>query len=669
MLQQPETPVAASEHAEDKLLLRLKRLGITSWQEPLLCLPKQYQDFSKVSTLKQALPKNDIVADTRLFNLLVSERATIIAHPKKRLFLTATDGMLSVKIVVFIHPGVDVQIWKALKVGDRVCIRGQLQNWNGRLQITGPVHMDATLIGTVHPEYFKRRGVVADGAIYEATRHALQHHLDDTIQFILKSFHGLSEQEILTRCHVRSRCLQSVLLAAHQPASLEEGEEAIKAMRRMAALSIVENARKLKQRDPLPSSIVPITDEIIDHFTSKLPYPLTEDQARTVREIIDDMASPLPMRRVLSGDVGTGKTLPIMIAALATQHLGKRAVILTPNGLLADQFVKECSELFGHEYPVTAVTAGTKRLDTQNNPILVGTTALLSRLKNEPPPALVCVDEEQKLSVTQKTQLMGISTNYLQATATPIPRTTALITHGAMDVSILKENPVKKKITTHIVNAGERVRLFQHVGRVIDAGGQVGIVYPLVKGEDGEKISVISAATEWEKKFPGLVGMIHGQMKDDEKIEAITKLKAGEHKICIASTSIEIGITLSSLRSLIVVHAERYGTSTLHQLRGRVARRGGSGNFFLFLPHAVSDEAMQRLSLLVEHTDGFKLSEMDAEMRGYGDLFEEAERQSGSSRSSIFKCVDLTPEELHQAWNAHAVSGQHPTTTTAYVAP
>ena len=138
-------------------------------------------------------------------------------------------------------------------------------------------------------------------------------------------------------------------------------------------------------------------------------------------------------------------------------------------------------------------------------------------------------------------------------------------------------------------------------------------------------------------------------MKEAEKLAAVDSLKAGVLKIAIVSSVIEIGLTLSSLRSLIVVHAERYGTSTLHQLRGRVARHGGFGYFFLYLPQSTSLETMQRLRLVVEHGDGFTLSEKDAELRGYGDLFEDAERQSGNSRSTVFRCIDLTPSEIHAA--------------------
>ena len=297
-----------------------------------------------------------------------------------------------------------------------------------------------------------------------------------------------------------------------------------------------------------------------------------------------------------------------------------------------------------------AITAAaSKKLDLSGNPILVGTTALLSRLKGEVPPAFLAVDEEQKMSVGQKAELSGTDSNYLQATATPIPRTTGIISHVGYESCLFREMRVKKPISTHIVTASEGKRLFEHTKKVIESGGQVAIVYPIVKDEEQAKKSVVAAYAEWNTRFPGLVAMVHGQLKETEKLEAVTSLKAGHQKIAIVSSVIEIGLTLPSLRSLIVVNAERYGTSTLHQLRGRVARHGGRGYFFMFLPEPIGLETKQRLHLLCEHDDGFSLSEKDAELRGYGDLFEDSERQSGTSRSTVFRCVDLTPTEIHQA--------------------
>lgn len=631
------------------LLSRLKRLGVTDWAQVLLCMPQSYLDYSKVSTLGEALPKEGVVSGQRLFSLVVSERPVILTQPKKRIVLTATDGMLSVKIAIFIVAGVDVQFWKTLAVGDRFHVLATLQNWAGRLQITSPALVSHDLIGRIVPRYPSRRGVVAQGALFDATRYALVHHLDAATRYLLDSFDGLAESAVMEQTGMIEP-VSAVLAGMHQPDSMEKAESSHAQVKRLAAFSIVFNARRLKRRNAMPESVIQLNPTIVERLLARLPNRLTKDQLAVIDDIVADLQAPYPMRRVISGDVGTGKTFCYMIPALAAQIAGRRVAILTPNTLLVEQFVRECQEAFGQKVPVRAVTGGSKQqLDLEGNPILVGTTALLSRFRKiEEKPDWVIIDETQKLSVGQKSELADVMTNYLEATATPIPRTTALITHGALDVSIIRERPVERAIQTRIVHANEAKRLFDHTRKVIESGGQVAIVYPLVRKDTQELKSVTKAYARWAKEFPGRVGMVHGMMKENEKAEAINQLKQGVHAIGVVSSIIEIGLTLPHLKSVVVVHAERYGVSTLHQLRGRPARGGGTGYFFLYLPGPVSDDTLARMCLLEQVADGFELAERDAQMRGYGDLFEDAERQHGNSRSTVIVGAELRPEDLHQ---------------------
>ena len=626
-------------------LSRLSRLGVTNWKEVLLCVPKSFIDYSKMSTIQQALQTEDDGTTRHLFRLTVTEA---FWWRSGRLHLSVTDGIYPVRICIFATDGDDVPRWKSFLPGDIIYLLGNVHVWDNRAEITGPLLVPPHLIGQIIPVYEKRRGVVAEGAIFTASRYALNHHVAETIDYLSSCYHGLSEKGIIARARLRAPSFEVVLRAAHAPMTEEEGYRGVAAMKRLAALSIVENAKRLRLRTPMPSSIVKIPASMINELIAMLPYRLTSDQRVAIDDIVKDLASPIPMRRVLSGDVGCGKTLCFLIPALATQRLGRLAVILAPNVLLVDQLAKECKQFFGESTKILVVTSKTKKLDLTDNPILVGTTALLSRLKNHAEPAFFAVDEQQKFSVGQKAELAAINSNLIESTATPIPRTTALITHGASTISIIRQNPVEKTILTKIVGPTEAKRLFDHTRKVVENNHQVAIVYPIVNNPEKEKKSVTAAFELWNSRFPGQVAMIHGQMKEEEKLEAIAGLKRGDQKICVSSTVVEIGLTLPSLRSLIVVNAERYGTSTLHQLRGRVARLGGIGYFFLFLPDPVSEDSMKRMCLLEEFSDGFILSEKDAELRGYGDLFENAERQSGGSRSTVFHCVDLTPADIHR---------------------
>lgn len=645
----PTSPADSAAH----LIQRLKRLGVASWPQVLLCLPKSYQDFSVRSTLQQAMPREGVMAGQRLFQLAVCEPPVIMTQPKKRIMLTATDGMHTVKIAVFIVPGVDVAYWKSLEVGNQVCLLAALQSWAGRLQITGPTVVPVDLVGRVVPKYPSRRGVVAADALFDATRHAVNHHLDHAASHIVASFDGLSEADILRLARIEAGSLSELLSALHSPGSMAAADEALALSRRLAAFSVVHHASRMKRRNPLPESVLPIKRGMVEKLIARLPHPLTGDQRKAIDEIVIDLESPYPMRRVLSGDTGSGKTYSFMVPALAAQIIGKRVAILTPNAPLADQFVAECREAYGEQVPVRAITAARKTdINLEGNPILVGTTALLSRFRElgESPDFLV-VDEQQRFGVAQKSELVDDRTNLLEATATPIPRTTALITHGGLDVSIIRESPVVKNVVTRIVAAGDAKRLFGHTRKILAAGGQVAVVYPIVRDQKQERKSVEKAFERWSKEFPGRVGMVHGAMKEEEKTEAIVKLKSGEHAVGIVSSIIEIGLTLPLLKSMVVVNAERYGVSTLHQLRGRLARKGGNGYFFLYLPDEVSEDTLARMRLVEECDDGFELAERDANMRGYGDLVEDAERQHGKSTSTLFIGASLTPEDIHQFAN------------------
>lgn len=632
-----------------QMLTKLGRIGIDSIDQALLCVPRNYLDFSSVSSLKDGLPKNGISTGPRLYSLICSVTALLETEPKRRFVLAATDGMLSVQLVIFLGAGVDVDFWRQLRIGSRFFVYGSLQNWGGNLQMTSPILVDGHQVGKMIPTYQGKRGVISAETIQTSVQLALP-KIDWTVNRIIVHFDGLSESEIIEQGMLAIPGLKALLLSLHKPESLEEGVAAIAEARKLAAFAVVWSAKSKKRcRQPCEESKIPVTLEEIKVLAAKLPKTLTNDQKRAIRDICVDLDSPFPMRRVLSGDVGCGKTYAYLLPAVAARQAGALVCILTPNSLLVEQFVKEATEVFGDEVPVLGVTgASKKKLDVSNNPILVGTTALLDRLrKQDLAPKFLVVDEQQKFSVEQKAALSNDVTNLLEATATPIPRTTALVTHGGMDVSIIRESPVVKKIDTHIVTRTEFGRLFSHTRNIIDAGGQVAVIYPIVDDAEQDRKSAVAASVRWEKSFPGKVGMIHGGMKEAEKKEIIQRLKDGELSVCISTTVIEIGLTLPSLKSVVVVHAERYGVSQLHQLRGRVARHGGKGYFFLYLPDPVGNDTMARMRMLCEIGDGFVLAEKDAQARGYGDLDDDADRQHGASRSMLFYGLMLSPEDIY----------------------
>jgi len=344
-----------------------------------------------------------------------------------------------------------------------------------------------------------------------------------------------------------------------------------------------------------------------------------------------------------------------MIPAVAAFSAGARVAIITPNQLLVPQIANEMRGFFP-EVPVTEVVSGSK----VGEGIVVGTTAVLAQAaKHGLMFDLVIIDEQQKMSVGQKQALLSDHTNFLEATATAIPRTIALVQFGGIALSVLRECPVKKDIVSRVVPKADRARLFDFINTVISKGGQVAVVYPLAEDKgDGERASVEAAFDRFRARMTGKVGMLHGKMSGDEKSAVIEQMKTGALDVLISSTVIEVGITLPSLRAVVVVHPERFGTSQMHQLRGRLARKGGKGYFFLYTPNDVDETAQERLKLMVECQDGFTLAERDADLRGFGNVDGDSGEQTGSTRI-LFWGIELSRHDI-EAGNQALIKAAQP---------
>jgi ATP-dependent DNA helicase RecG len=280
--------------------------------------------------------------------------------------------------------------------------------------------------------------------------------------------------------------------------------------------------------------------------------------------------------------------------------------------------------------------------------VLVGTTALLHRSIPWQPDLLV-VDEQQKFSREQREQLMGENTNLLESTATCIPRTMALARYGVIHVSKLTRCHCKKTIYTKIWLKPEWKQLYEQAMRTLSHGDQIMLVYPLrekaeVQDKEGNSktasLSHLRSASEiyeiWNARFPGQVRLLHGQMENELKREVLDDLRSSKASIAICTSISEIGLTIPNLRRVIVVHPERHGLITLHQIRGRLARHGGEGYFDLFLPYPLKAEAFERLRVLEMTCNGFEVSELDMRLRGVGDLSHASDKQSGSDETFLF---------------------------------
>lgn len=632
---------------------RLARLGIVAWEQVLLYLPTGYHDYTKINAM---LPQGIIPGEKGCYKLIVTSQPNKAAIDPPRVSFNVTDGHTSARVTVFGN----IWNWMLLNVGDDIIIEGQLDLWDGKLQIKNPTLIPEWMAGMIVPIYRGKRGrskaeSISPEFVLGKTREAIKSSIDGTVDYLVRHFPGMSEQSIIKQAGIPFPSLRLMLSSIHAPRSIGQGEVGLAAARSLAAFELVFKARQQAIKKPNPVSVVNIHQKDVDALIAKFPYQLTDDQRNGIAEIVKDLKLPYPMKRLLSGDVGYGKTEVALIPAIAAHMAGAKVCISCPSTLIVEQWIAKIGS-YG-KFPVVEVTGNTKlkpeeiKERLKSNPILVGTSALVNRIsKYKWAPDFTIIDEQQKHGKNHKDELTALHTNILEATATCQPRTAALVFYGGMAETILNQCPVQKKITSRIVQNDDKGRMFAHMKRILEEvpDAQFAIVYPkLSKGE--EKSNLMDAAAGWERHFPGQTGIIHGKLSDQEKAEVIDKMKKNEIKILLSTILIETGITLPSLRGMVVIEANQMGVSQLHQLRGRLARHGGSGYFYMYLPEEVDDEAMARLNLLVDHTDGFVLAEKDAEMRGYGSLDEDEHDQSGVSSSGMFFSMRLMPQDISKA--------------------
>jgi len=516
-----------------------------------------------------------------------------------------------------------VRPWRYAVIGKDYMLFAKLKYWNDRLQLDNPEIITATKDGKVIPTYESiRRGekFTAD-KVRECVRDS-SILLDEAVSLLLNRL-CMSETEFISLYGVSPL---NLLKDIHFPLTPNIGKEAIFIAEKISIDALLIEAEKNRIKAPDLRSVIQIDRAALMSLEKGLPFNLTNDQQTVINEIVTNLESSLPMRRILSGDVGTGKSIAFMLPAAAVFKSGKNCAFMTPNQLLVTQLAREMREFFP-EVLVQEIRPG-KNIDMEKG-IVIGTTSVIFAAERSGTKFdFIVTDEQHKFSVEQKALITQSYTNVLEATATPIPRTTAVLACSGMDLSVIRECPVKKEIQSRIANNSKKNDIVAFLKSIVAKGGQIGIVYPAVFESDKLK-SIESSIVKWEKMFPDKISVLHGQMNASSKELAISQMMRGEHDVIVSSTAIELGVTLPALKLMLVIHPEQFGTSQLHQLRGRVARKGGKGYFIMYHPEDISDEAMRRLKAVESTTDGFLLAEKDMEMRGFGDLGTQSEDQTG----------------------------------------
>ena len=444
---------------------------------------------------------------------------------------------------------------------------------------------------------------------------------------------------------------QQAYTAIHQPKSMEEAEQAKKRLIFeeffvfSAGLSLMRQNRREKKAEVFENLD-------LQPFYQELPFSLTGAQRRAVEEILKDFQKGTPMNRLVQGDVGSGKTMVAAAAACCAARNGRQVALMAPTEILAEQHFASLSKLFAPLQISVGLLTGSmsvkekklvrQQLEEGTLQVVVGTHALLTDATRFQNLGLVIADEQHRFGVAQRSRLSGKGEDphLLVMSATPIPRTLALLMYGDLDVSILDELPPgRETVDTFLVNESYRPRINAFIRKQVSQGNQCFVVCPAVEEnqELGVKAAAAWAETLQQTVFPDLrITLLHGQMKGSEKEAAMAAFARGEADVMVATTVIEVGVDVPNATLMVIEDADRFGLSQLHQLRGRVGR-GKAKSYCILTSHNRNPETLERLKALCKTTDGFRIAEEDLKLRGPGDFF--GSRQSGLP---AFRVADLS---------------------------
>lgn len=515
-------------------------------------------------------------------------------------------------------------ISKILAVGHEVVLYGKPKDVNGKLVVDHP-EFEVIKESEVTRESVHVERIVP---VYKNVSGIAQRRLREIMFLLLEGVDcdSLKAEFTVDESYPRAEAYHEV----HFPSELEQ----VAAARRYFALEEfvrlqLEVARRRKKYNQQQGRVQGKKMDLLTAFYKSLPFDLTGAQKRCAREIIDDMQRSIPMNRMLQGDVGSGKTFVAMCAALLAVDSGAQVALMAPTQILAEQhyltFRKWLAPLEVRVGLMTSDRLEDGEKEFSNKPqILIGTHALLYGENVFEDLGLVIIDEQHKFGVEQRTKLAnkGKAPDVLVMTATPIPRTLTLTIYGDLDVSVIDELPSGRgKIITGVRPSAKVSDVTKFLKEKLDDGQQAYIVYPLV--EESESLKAAAATVEhekWQKRFKKHeVGLLHGKMPADEKEMVMEDFRSNKTQVLVATSVIEVGVDVPNSSVMVIYDAERFGLSQLHQLRGRIGR-GEHKSYCILVTKTKNPEALEKLQVLADTLDGFKISEADLKMRGPGDV-------------------------------------------------
>jgi ATP-dependent DNA helicase RecG len=661
----------------------LKEHGILRVYDLLYYFPFGYINLGNVERIANC---SRLMGSDRWVTAIGTIRALDLVGrpPRQRLIIILGDETGTIPLIFFRSVS---YFKKAFSPGDSLAVSGKVTGYRNRPQFIHPSIDRLTLddedgdpTGFLHtsglvPKYGSSENLRDVNLHVKGLRRIVRSVLDDFLGLLADHL----PEELRNRLQLAD--LRTAISNIHFPDSAERLEQARRRLKfdELFTLQVLLALKRSTMKDQRPGIPFGVKSAMARSLVDGLPFRLTNAQKKVIKEITEDMKSGKPMNRLLQGDVGSGKTVVALTAMIIAVENGYQAAFMAPTEILAEQHFHNLTRMLaGLPVTVRLLVGGQKSrlredlladIRSGKANIIVGTHALIQEQVEFARLGFIVIDEQHRFGVAQRLALrekaadasaLRLQPDILVMTATPIPRTLSLTLYGDLDVSVINELPKERKaVKTVLFSDSQHESLYKFIREQISAGRQAYIVYPLI--EESEKLDLRAATESYEelrtKIFPDLrVGLLHGKMPAAEKEAVMGVMKEGKIDILVATTVVEVGIDIANASVMVIQHAERFGLSQLHQLRGRVGR-GAEQSFCLlvtqeWLARGVKREAarfsfaeedaerqksLRRLSTMLETTDGFKIAEIDLELRGPGEFF--GTRQSGIPELQIANLV------------------------------
>ncbi len=600
----------------------LKKLKIESIADLLLHRPKRYEDRSSLSTIKEL----ELDQHASICGEITTCGVKYWRNRSRSVFeCVVDDGTGRLHCRWWNMPFLK----KIFSKGQRVFVYGKLNKLKPRsmdhpeTEFVEEDEDDALLhLNRIVPIYGLTEGVQQRwlrSKIYEATQ-TYSHQMVEPHSGIPKE-HKLTYHEAIKFLHI--------------PATNQDTELARERLALEEAVDLQEQVQIRRKRFMETMEALPCAHEnrIIKPFLETLPFQLTPAQIKVLAELREDLSAKHPMRRLLQGDVGSGKTIVAVLAALMVLESGYDVSMMAPTTLLAEQHYRTIRQWL-KPYPIHVAlhTGNTSAPEPGELPLFtIGTHALIQSSEASQKLGMVIIDEQHKFGVAQRDKLLrkGMQPHLLVMTATPIPRTMGLTLYGDLDISTLEEVPGGRgSLKTYLRNADSREKVLIFVKQQVESGRQAYFVFPRVEGKEQPGITAVTRESKVLSEFfaPFEVGMVHGRMKNEETDRVMQSFSSGKTKILLATTVIEVGVDVPNATVMVVENAEQFGLAQLHQIRGRIGR-GSHSSHCILIGDETKEEAWERLKVLEQTRDGFEIAEADFKVRGPGELA--GKQQSG----------------------------------------